>query len=83
MLCSDWEGDRCIVAEVYDPKKSTQPSQDWAGLRELDEALAENRLTEYRIKKAWADPINRIVTIAVCLILAVYVGYVMLADFIL
>lgn len=56
---------------------------EWEGLAELDKALAENRLTEYRIKKAWADPINRIVTIAVCLILAVYVGYVALADFIL
>jgi hypothetical protein len=28
----------------------------WRGLAEIDEAIHENRLTEYRMKKAWADP---------------------------
>jgi len=61
---------------------SAPSSQDWNGLAELDRALAENRLTEYRIKKAWADPINRAVMIFVSLILATYVGYVILNDFV-
>lgn len=29
---------------------------EWAGLAEIDQAISENRLTEYRFKKAWADP---------------------------
>lgn len=58
-------------------------SSKWEGLAELDRALAENRLTEYRIKKAWADPINRVVIILVCLILAAYVGFVVINDFVL
>ncbi len=28
----------------------------WKGLAEIDQAIHENRLTEYRMKKAWADP---------------------------
>jgi hypothetical protein len=56
--------------------------RNWEGLAELDRALAENRLTEYRIKKAWADPIDRAVMIFVSLILAAYVGYVILNDFV-
>ena len=68
--------------------RNDQPSdgvapRNWEGLAEFDRASAENRLTEYRIKKAWTDPINRAVTILVCLILAAYVGYVVINDFLL
>jgi hypothetical protein len=63
------------------PNEGAAP-RNWEGLAELDRALAENRLTEYRIKKAWADPINRAVMIFVSLILAAYVGYVILNDFV-
>ena len=68
------------MAEVHDPHKSAQPSQEWAGLRELDKALAENRLTEYRIKKAWADPIERVMIIAIVLIVITVFGYLALAG---
>ena len=62
----------------FDFKHGSEPvPQRWEGLAELDSALAENRLTEYRWKKAWADPWNRrlmigvtIATIAVFLFLA-------------
>jgi hypothetical protein len=64
------------------PRDDTVP-RDWNGLAEIDRALGENRLTEYRIKKAWADPINRVVIILVCLILAAYVGFVVINDFVL
>lgn len=47
----------------------------WEGLAELDRSLAENQLTEYRIKKAWADPIERLLIIAVLVIVAVVFGY--------
>lgn len=49
--------------------------RNWEGLAELDQALAENRLTEYRIKKAWADPIERYSIIAIFLIVAIVFGY--------
>ena len=34
-------------------------SQRWEGLSEIDQAIRENRLMEYRIKKSWADPWGR------------------------
>jgi hypothetical protein len=66
------------------PHRVVEPQSEieWAGLRELDKALAENRLTAYRFKKAWADPINRAGMTFVSLILAAYVGYVILNDFV-
>ena len=68
----------------FDFKNGSEPvPQKWEGLAEIDRALAENRLTEYRWKKAWADPINRIVMIAVFLLLAAFVTYVIVSDFII
>lgn len=50
----------------FDFKHGSEPvPQRWEGLSELDRALAENRLTEYRWKKAWADPWSRRLNIAV------------------
>ncbi|WP_026002408.1 hypothetical protein [Sphingobium xenophagum] len=37
----------------------TSSGNSWEGLREIDQAIAENRLMEYRVKKAWADPWER------------------------
>lgn len=68
------------MTEVHDPHKSARPNQEWAGLRELDKALAENRLTEYRIKKGWADPIERGMIIAIVLIVITVFGYLALAG---
>ena len=30
--------------------------ENWEGFREVDRAIAENRLTSYTWKKTWADP---------------------------
>lgn len=49
----------------------------WKGLAEIDQAIHENRLTEYRIKKAWADPWIRfglIVMISAIAAFAIYVA---------
>jgi hypothetical protein len=46
-------------------------TRKWDGLSEIDQALTENRLTEYRIKKAWADPWSRRLTISVIVVNAV------------
>lgn len=56
-------------------------SRDWEGLSELDQALRENRLMEYRIKKSWADPWGRKLTIAVVVVIAVGFSYLGGASF--
>lgn len=62
-----------------DFKRGSEPvPQDWEGLAELDRALAENRLTAYRWKKAWADPINRTVFIAISVVLVGIFGFLAL-----
>jgi len=38
---------------------STDPPPNGKGLSEIDHAVRENRLMEYRIKKSWADPWGR------------------------
>ena len=70
------------MTELHDPHHSAQPNQDWSGLRELDNALAENRLTEYRIKKAWADPLVRVLGLGVGALFAAYFCFVIYWDFI-
>ena len=55
-------------------------SGKWEGLAELDRALAENRLTEYRIKKAWADPLERRLTVAVVLLVIAVFAYLVLSS---
>ena len=55
----------------FDTEKA-QPhrSRKWEGLSEIDQAIRENRLMEYRIKKSWADPWGRKLTITVLLVIA-------------
>ena len=68
----------------FDFKRDSEPVPEKSeGLAELDRALAENRLTAYRWKKAWADPINRTVMIVVFLILASFVTFVVINDFVI
>ena len=38
-------------------------SQKWEGLSEIDQAIRDSRLMEYRIKKSWADPWGRKLTV--------------------
>lgn len=38
-------------------------SSKWEGLSEIDQAIRENRLMEYQIKKSWADPWGRKLTV--------------------
>lgn len=55
-------------------------SQRWEGLSEIDQAIRENRLTEYRWKKAWADPWARRLGILVLTLFAIFVGFVVYWD---
>ena len=55
-----------------DAAESQRP-KCWEGFSELDQAIRDNRLMEYRIKKPWADPWGRKLTIVgVTVILAVF-----------
>lgn len=68
----------------FDLTRATEtPPQKWEGLAELDRALAENRLTEYRWKKEWADPWTRRLGILVLLAFAAFAVFVVFDDFII
>ena len=58
-----------------------QRSQEWEGLSEIDRAIRENRLTEYRIKKSWADPWARKLTIAGTLVILAVFSFLIGASF--
>lgn len=64
-------------------KPEDNASSDWQGFREVDRAIAENRLTNYRWKKTWADPWGRVAMIVVFTLLVAYVGFVVVYDLIL
>ena len=56
---------------------------DWKGLKEIDQAIAENRVMEYRAKKAWADTWERKGLIAFGLTMVAFVAFVIVYDVIL
>ena len=66
-------------------KSSDDPvaSEDWKGLKEIDRAIAENRLTTYTWKKTWADPWGRAAMVTVFTLLTAYVIFVIINDLIL
>ena len=57
-----------------DPR--SQPlREEWQGFAEVDEALRENRLMQYRLRKSWADPWGRKLTIAGVLVIVAVFAY--------
>ena len=66
-----------------DEEKGQSDQTDWKGLREIDRAISENRLTSYSWRKAWADPWGRIKLIAILVALAAFVAFVIVNDVIL
>lgn len=52
----------------------------WKGLAEIDQAIHENRLTEYRVKKAWADPWIRNAGFLVAMLFIAFLGFVIWQD---
>ena len=64
-------------------EKGHNDKNEWEGLREIDRAISENRLTSYLWKKAWADPWGRIKLIAIFVALAAFVAFVIVNDVIL
>ena len=66
-----------------DDEKEQNDQTDWKGLREIDRAISENRLTSYSWKKAWADRWARAVVLAAAFILIGFVVFVIVQDVIL
>ena len=63
----------------FDIKTATETSpQRWDGFSEIDQAIRENRLLEYRLRKSWADPWSRRLTIGVLVVIAA--GFAFLAG---
>ena len=72
------------IMNDFDFKRGSEPvSEKWEGLAELDRALAENRLTEYRVKKAWADPWARVLGIVVITLFVAFGIFVVINDLII
>ncbi len=70
------------IMSNFDIDSGNRPaSRNWDGLSELDQALLENHLMEYRIKKSWADPWGRKLTIAVLIVVAAGFSYLAGASF--
>ena len=65
------------------PEQNTNPPSskpEWAGLAEIDKAISENRLTEYRFKKAWADPWSRGLGILVTIAFFAFIVFVIVSE---
>lgn len=64
-----------IMAKFDIDATEQQRSQRWEGLSEIDQAIRDNRLMEYRIRKSWADPWGRKLTITVLLVIVTGFAY--------
>lgn len=64
-------------------KSRNSGRQDWQGFREVDQAIAENRLTAYTWKKTWADPWGRLKVIVIFLALVTFAAFVIVQDVII
>ena len=58
----------------------THASDDWQGFREVDRAIAENRLVSYTWKKAWADPWERRALLLFVAVAIAFLIFVMIYD---
>ncbi|ABC62259.1 hypothetical protein AAG596_09940 [Citromicrobium bathyomarinum] len=66
---------------MSDPDNTpTGGKQDWEGFREVDRAIAENRLTSYTWKKTWADPWGKVGLILFSVLFLAFVIYVIIYD---
>ena len=70
------------IMSNFDIDSGNRPaSRNWEGLCELDQALLENRLIEYRIKKSWADPWGRKLTIIGLIVIGAVFAFLAGASF--
>lgn len=66
---------------MTNPDNCPPPSkEDWQGFREIDRAIAENRMTAYSWRKAWADPWGRAGLILFSVLFVAFVIFVVIYD---
>lgn len=58
--------------ETSADRGNTNTDRQWPGFSEIDQAISENRLTEYRLRKSWSDPLARRLGIAIFLM---FIGF--------
>lgn len=68
------------IMTKFDIDTAEHRTPNWEGLSEIDQAIRDNRVMEYRIKKSWADPWGRKLTIAVFLVLAIFASFILYWD---
>lgn len=65
----------------FDRHHTGQPlPKNWEGFSEIDRAIRENRVTEYRWQKTWADPWGRRLGVVVLTLFALFGGFVIYWD---
>jgi len=74
------EGERAMSGPENTPPGD---NKDWQGFREIDRAIAENRVTSYTWKKTWADPWGRLKLILIFAGLFAFVAFVIVYDLVL
>lgn len=52
------------IMTKFDIDTAEHRTPKWEGLSGIDQAIRDNRVMEYRIKKSWADPWGRKLTVA-------------------
>ncbi|WP_298300448.1 hypothetical protein [uncultured Erythrobacter sp.] len=61
-------------------KTPPESKGDWEGFREIDRAIAEDRLTSYTWEKTWADPWGKAGLVLFGLLFAAFVIFVIIYD---
>ena len=66
---------------MTNPDNSPPPAgEDWQGFREIDRAIAQNKMTAYSWRKAWADPWGRAGLLLFALLCIAFVIFVVIYD---
>jgi len=68
-------------SETFEDREPSDEGRQLSGFTEIDQAIAEDRLTEYRLKKAWADPLSRMGIIVACLVIIAFCIFVAVSEF--
>jgi len=69
-----------IMTDFDRHRTGTPLPGNWEGFAEIDQAIRENRLTEYHWRKTWADPWGRRLGLLVLALFVLFGGFVIYWD---